>query len=98
MSLILKCWGPLDRMGCVANPPIDGPFLILSPAPKLWGSLRRQGLCSHQDHMWAISEFVPRSEAVGTLEGAWVMYPLGPLGSPVLMLAPFLSVGDPKVV
>ena len=31
------------RVRDVANPPICGPFLILSPAVKLWGPPIRQG-------------------------------------------------------
>ena len=33
LSPTLKCWGPPDGRGCVANPPTCGPLLILSPAP-----------------------------------------------------------------
>ena len=57
-----------------------GPPLILSPALKRWGPPpRRQGLCSHPAHWWAISDFVPRFEAVGTPEAVGVMEPPGPL-------------------
>ena len=52
--------------------PTCGPFLILSPAMKHWGPPRRQGLGSHYAHMWAISDFVPRYEALGTPETAGV--------------------------
>ena len=49
-----------------ANPPTCGPLLILSPAFKRWELPRRQGLCSQCAHHRATSDFVPRSEALGT--------------------------------
>ena len=45
--------------------PIRG-LLLLSPAVKRLGPPRRQGLCSHPAHLWAYSDFVPRSEALGS--------------------------------
>ena len=33
----------------------------------------RQGLCSHLAHLWATSDFVPRSEAEGIPQAAGVM-------------------------
>ena len=59
-------------MGYVATLPTSGPLLILPPALKPRGSPRRQGLRSHLAHKWATSDFVPRSEAEGIPEAAWV--------------------------
>ena len=42
-----------------------GPPLILSPALERRGTPRRQGLCSRRAHLWATSDFVPRSKASG---------------------------------
>ena len=57
---------PRRPMGYVATLPTCGPLLILPPALKRWGPPRRQGLCSHLAHVWATSDFAPRSEALGT--------------------------------
>ena len=57
----------------VATFPPSGPLLILPPTLKRRGSPRRQGLCSHLAHKWAISDFVPRSKAEGLPEAAGVM-------------------------
>ena len=43
-----------------------------------WGPPRRQGLGSHYAHMWATSDFAPRSAAVGIPETARVTQPLCP--------------------
>ena len=59
--------------------PFCGPPLILSPTLKHWGTPRRQGLCSHPAHLWATSDFVPRSETLGTPQAVRVMWPPGPL-------------------
>ena len=61
----LKRMGSSGGRGYVATLPTSGPLLILSPALKRGGSLRWQGLCSHLAHLWATSDFVPRSEAEG---------------------------------
>ena len=53
--------------------PTCGSPLILPPALKRWGPPRRQGLCSHLAHLWAISDSAPGSEAVGTPQAAGVM-------------------------
>ena len=39
-------------------------------APKRWGPPRWQGLCSHPAHLWATSDFIPRSEALGFPQAA----------------------------
>ena len=39
--------------------PTCGPLLI-------WGPPRWQGLCSHSAQLWALSDFVPRFEALET--------------------------------
>ena len=57
----------------MATLPTCGPLVILPPAVKRRGSLRRQGLCSHLAHKWATSDFVPRSEAEGIPEAVEVM-------------------------
>ena len=54
----------------------SGPVLILYPALKRWGARRRHGLCSQSAHLWASSDFVPRSEALGTPQTAQVMLPI----------------------
>ena len=53
---------PYDR-GYIANPPICGPVLGLSPT---WGPPRWKVLCSQSAHLWAISDFVPHFEALGS--------------------------------
>ena len=53
------------KKGYVATLPTSRPLLTLPPALKRRGSPRRQGLCSHLAHLWATSDFVPRSEAEG---------------------------------
>ena len=50
----------------VANLPIYGPLLVLSPSLKRWGPPRWQGLCSQSAHLWVNSDLVPRFEALGT--------------------------------
>ena len=50
----------------MANLPICGPVLILSPAPKCWGPPKRQGLCSPSAHLCATAHFVSRSKVLGT--------------------------------
>ena len=42
--------------------PTCGRPLILPPAPKRWGTPRRQGLCSHLAHLRATCDSAPRSE------------------------------------
>ena len=59
----------------VATGPTYGPLLILSPALKGFGPPpppRRQGLCHQWAHLWPTSDFVPRSEALGTPQTAGV--------------------------
>ena len=63
----------------LSEPTIDTPLLILPPALKSCGSPRRQGLCSHLAHLWATSDFAPRSGAVGTPQAVGVIYPPCPL-------------------
>ena len=58
LSPALKCWGPPDGRGYVATRPTCGPLLILSPALKWWRPPTWQGLCSHQAHLWATSDFL----------------------------------------
>ena len=57
----------------VATLPTSGPLLILPPALKRRGSPRRQGLCSHLVHKWAISDPPPPYEAEALPEAARVM-------------------------
>ena len=57
----------------VATLPTCGPPLILPPALKRWGHLRRQGMCSHLSHLWPTSDFAPSSEAVGTPQASGVV-------------------------
>ena len=61
MSDVVPGSEPLDGRDDGANPPTCGPLLMLSPALKRWGSLRRQGLCSHLAHL-GTSDFVPCSK------------------------------------
>ena len=60
-------------MGYVANMAICGPFLIFAPTLKRWGPPKREGFCSQFAHLWATSDFVPRSQALGIRETAGVM-------------------------
>ena len=53
--------------------PTCGPLLTVPPAVPRCGAPRRQGLCSHLAHLWAISYCAPRFEAVGTPQAAGVM-------------------------
>ena len=43
--------------------------MILSPALMRWGPPTRHGLCSHLAHLWATSDFVPRSAGFGSTKG-----------------------------
>ena len=61
------------KNGCVATLPTSGPLLILSPALKRRVSTMWQGLLSHLAHLWATSDFAPRSEAEGIPQAAGVM-------------------------
>ena len=63
----------------MATRPTCGTLLILSPVVKHWGTLRRQGLCSHPPQLWVTCEFVGRCEVLGTPKVARVMWPHSPL-------------------
>ena len=64
---------PPNGMVYLATLPTDGPLLILPRALKRWGPPQQQGLCSHLAHLWATSDFAPRSKAVVTPQAARVM-------------------------
>ena len=64
---------PLGGRGYVPTLPTCAPLLILPPALKRWGPPRWQGLCSHVAHLWATSDFAPRSEVVGSPQATGVM-------------------------
>ena len=66
-------------------------LLILLPALKWWGPPRRQGLCSHLAHLWATSDFAPRSEAVGIPQGGRGYVASLPTCGPLLILPPALK-------
>ena len=53
-------------MSHVANLPTSGPLLIFSPG-------EQQGLCCQTAHLWAIANFLPRYEVLGTPPTARVM-------------------------
>ena len=57
---------PYSR-GYVTTGSICGPVLILSPALKVWGPPRRQGLCYHRAHLWATSDSVTALKRWGPL-------------------------------
>ena len=40
--------------------------MIFLPIMKRWGRPKQQGLCSQSIHLWATSNFVPCSKALGT--------------------------------
>ena len=48
-------------------------FLLRSPALKRLGPPMLHWLCSHVAHLWATSDSVPRSKAVGTPQAVGVM-------------------------
>ena len=52
-------WGMLAMMQFRA-------LLFLSHTLKRCGPLKPQGLCSHPIQLWATSEFVPRTKALGS--------------------------------
>ena len=84
-------------MGYVATLPKSGPLLILPPALKRRGSLRRQGLRSHLAHKWATSDSLPRSEAEGIPEAARGYVAILPTSGPLLVLPPALKrSGSPE--
>ena len=70
----------------MATMPTSGPLLILPPALRRCGSLRRQGLCSHLAHKWATSNFAPRSKAVEIPEGGRGYVATLPTSGPLLIL------------
>ena len=82
---------PLGGKGYVATLPTCGPLLILPPALRRWGSLKRQGLCSHLAHKWATSDFVPRSEAEGNPFGGKGYVATLPTSGPLLILPPVVK-------
>ena len=67
-------------------------LLILSPALKRWGALRRQGLCSHLAHLWASADFAPLSQVLGTPPGSTGYVATHPSCGPLLILSPALSL------
>ena len=95
--LLLRSGGDLPAgRGDVATVPTCGPLLILPPALKLWGSHRRQGLCSHCAHLWATSDSAPCSEAVGSPQTARVIWPPCPPVGHVRFCPPLRSARDPQ--
>ena len=69
----VRRWDPQGGSGYVATLPTCGPPLMLPSARKRRGPPWRQGLCSHHAHLWATSDYAPRSEAAGTPHAAGVM-------------------------
>ena len=65
-TMLVHATVPPNGRGYLANPPTCGPLLILSPALKRWEPSKRQGLCHQSAHLWAMADFVPRFEALGT--------------------------------
>ena len=63
----------------VAKLPTCCPLLLLSPARRLWGPLRRKGLCKEADHFCAIVDVVHHFETLATSKLARVLYPTFPL-------------------
>ena len=55
----------------------------------------RQGLCSKLPHLWATSDFAPRSEAVGTPLGGRGYVATLPTCGPPLILPPTLKRWGP---
>ena len=76
--------------GCIANPPLCGPLLILSPALHRCRPLRRQWLCSPSA---PASDFVPRSEAADSQKTAGVGN--SSIYGPLLILSLALKCWDP---
>ena len=66
-----KTWDPAiaSLLGAV----VGRPRCRQGSVAACWGSPRWQGLCSRQALLWAISDFVPRSEVLGTPQAAGVM-------------------------
>ena len=73
----------------MATCPICGPLLILPPALKGWGHPRWHGLCSHIAHLWANSNYAPRSG--GDPLGGRVYVATLPTCGPLLILPPALK-------
>ena len=61
------------------HPPTCGPSLISSPARHCWGPLRRQGLFTVSPQLWAISDFISRSDALATRNSVGILYAICPL-------------------
>ena len=69
-----KRWDPPNGWSYVANLTTCGSLPFFSPALKCWEPPPRlQGLCSHLAHLWALSDFIPRFEALGSPQMAGVM-------------------------
>ena len=89
LPLLLSGADPQGGRGFVATCPICGPLLILPPALKGWGHPRWHGLCSHIAHLWANSNYAPRSG--GDPLGGRVYVATLPTCGPLLILPPALK-------
>ena len=75
---------PPSGKGYVATRPTRGLLVIVSPAVKLCGTSRQQGLCSQPAPLWANSNFAHLFEVLGTpRQQGLCSYP-----------APFLATSD----
>ena len=52
---------------------LSSKLMVLSPARKCSGPPYEARSCSHPAHLWATSDFDPRSEALGSPQAAGVM-------------------------
>ena len=71
-SLGVRAEGKI-RSGTQVGKVACGPLLLQTPALTRWEHPGRQGLCSLLAHLWATSDFAPRSERTGTPRAAGVM-------------------------
>ena len=87
----------LDGRGYAATRSTIGPLLILSPVMKHGELPTRKGLCCHQAHLCASSDFVLHYEALGNPLKARFSVATKPTCGPLLILSLSLKFWESEV-